>query len=830
MSSLFSVTKFLSKSRGRSSKRTVPSRTASVAADDRQTGKARAGSSSSNVIVTEPPPSLPTISSPDPAPQLPLERRASVSSTPGSFTTFKTGGEAALKRKISAVDVDEPGYAVVRQPETHFSDIDWTPLDITEASTKKDGNAASVIHHDDDKQSEAAFIAPQSNNHKEDLQIALEEKEKLTAQLHDVEDRLRNAIDDLKIKSTGYDDLVTEADAMKAEIEELKKENEAVKRTAEEERRITMKDVQRVKGLIAVERHSHRERVKVFEDGKAAMAKEVRQLRAQLAVERHSHREQVKALQEEKADVEKEARRVKALIAVERHSHREQMRVLQASMEVERQSLHDGLASAEEEKGVATKEVQRVKALIAVERHSHREQLKAIEREKEELADRLTTNHQIADDALNKFLQIQATHEADILEYHENLEDKDVELKEAQDRIQGLEVRLEDSREETRELYAKYQELEAKLNEREGELMGGQDRIEDKTEQIEELKMAAKSMSAQLVQLRGQLNSSECHNDVLLAQIRQQADQLQNAQKEQTRPNTHLPKLGSGIRGSVRGSCGPRVEGAVKALKLLNDEIYHAAASMTDLLEGINKRFVVGDADGTPERAEYLKSILGLELTKKLQDEAQYPIEETNPFYTQIALQGCLIASCLRIITSWYPTEWEFGDLLAVVYERVRGSAGVDKANAWRRMTLQSCAPPADRNAKLAAFLIDQVRVVMAVCGWPAESDTEKVAEAFQHKVYNLVALALHLNTLRTSSAPGEVEPTSVDRGRSFEPGRMENEFPFERTKRNRTAPNFIPDEQVVCTVGLGLKCLDAGNVEPQTLLRPKVILYGALL
>ncbi|KAJ3495594.1 hypothetical protein NLJ89_g10603 [Agrocybe chaxingu] len=345
--------------------------------------------------------------------------------------------------------------------------------------------------------------------------------------------------------------------------------------------------------------------------------------------------------------------------------------------------------------------------------------------------------------------------------------------------------------------------------------MDSPDRIEDKTERIEELEIAAKSMSSQLVQLRGQLNSSERHNDVLLAQIRQQADQLQNMQREQTRSNTYPPKSGSG---------------AVKALKLLNDEIYHAAASMTDLLEGINKRFVVGDADGTPARAEYLKSILGLELTKKLQDEAQYPIEETNPFYTQIALQGCLIASCMRIITSWYPTEWEFGDLLAVVYERVRGSAGVDKANAWRRMTLQSCAPPADRNAKLAAFLIDQVRVVMAVCGWPAESDTEKVTEAFQHKVYNLVALALHLNTLRTSSAPGEIEPTSVDRGRTFEPGRMENEFPFERTKRNRAAPNFIPDEQVVCTVGLGLKCLDAGNIEPQTLLRPKVILYGALL
>ncbi|KAJ3509137.1 hypothetical protein NLJ89_g5379 [Agrocybe chaxingu] len=207
MSSLFSVTKFLSKSRGRSSKRTVPSRTASVAAEDRQAEKARAGSSSSNVIVIEPPPPLPTISSPEPAPQLPLERRASVSSTPGSFTTFKTSGEATLERKISAIDVDEPGYAVVRQPETHFSDIDWTPLDATDASTKKDGEGATVAHHDDDKQSETAFIAPQSDNNKEDLRIVLEEKEKLTTKLQNVEDRLRNAIDDLKIKSTGYDDL-----------------------------------------------------------------------------------------------------------------------------------------------------------------------------------------------------------------------------------------------------------------------------------------------------------------------------------------------------------------------------------------------------------------------------------------------------------------------------------------------------------------------------------------------------------------------------------------------------------------------------------------------
>jgi len=124
----------------------------------------------------------------------------------------------------------------------------------------------------------------------------------------------------------------------------------------------------------------------------------------------------------------------------------------------------------------------------------------------------------------------------------------------------------------------------------------------------------------------------------------------------------------------------------LKTLINLNEEIYQVAATLTDKLEGTDKRFVIDDslpssASGRHQisgarRAKtecYLKSILGLELIQRLEIDAPRPMEDTNPFYLQTALQGCLTACCMRIITSWYPNEWEYGKLLETLYEKIRG-------------------------------------------------------------------------------------------------------------------------------------------------------------
>ncbi|KAF9524962.1 hypothetical protein CPB83DRAFT_860300 [Crepidotus variabilis] len=344
--------------------------------------------------------------------------------------------------------------------------------------------------------------------------------------------------------------------------------------------------------------------------------------------------------------------------------------------------------AATEDREEARREVARLKGLVAVERHSHKERHRDVSQEKDDLLAKLESEQSRITSLL---LQVDSH----------------------QDRINGLEVHLEDSREETRELYNKHNEREAKIHQMEEELLEERDRITMKDSQIHFLETTKESMEIALVQLQTKTNETNRQNDMFQEQIRQQADQLQHRaahpnQTTSTYGYGYSDAFGAGIgrfmastatlsafstftRGLRRGATNTRAEAGVKALKLLNDEIYQLAASLTDQLESVNKRFVPDDsalpasstvstslareADGVRRaKAEYLKSTLGLELINKLERDASQEMEDTNPFFLQVALQGSLTACCTRIITSWYPSEWEYGSFLETLYERIRGT------------------------------------------------------------------------------------------------------------------------------------------------------------
>ena len=73
-----------------------------------------------------------------------------------------------------------------------------------------------------------------------------------------------------------------------------------------------------------------------------------------------------------------------------------------------------------------------------------------------------------------------------------------------------------------------------------------------------------------------------------------------------------------------------------------------------------------------PPRLETLKSLLGQEIYQELDDQS-YVTKDYKPFILQTGFQACLTACCMRIITSWYPAEPEYGKFLEAVYETIRG-------------------------------------------------------------------------------------------------------------------------------------------------------------
>jgi hypothetical protein len=276
----------------------------------------------------------------------------------------------------------------------------------------------------------------------------------------------------------------------------------------------------------------------------------------------------------------------------------------------------------------SSEEIERMKGILAVERLEAREQIESVEKERNDL---------------------QARSEAQ------------------SDRIDGLEERLTEAQEEAGEVYARNHELESGIERSKEDLAEVIDQLAERDTHIQMLEMNNESMSARLVKLQNDINSTERQNRMLMDQIREQAHELQ------TRANHPTRELSKPTKGITNGASSG-VEGALRAVSLLNDEIYQTAAAMADQLEGIAKRFVIEDDGGRFAMAEYLKSMLGSELLKILQAEAAYSSEEYNHFFIQVGLQGCLIASCMQIITSWYPTEWEYGNFLVALYERIRGT------------------------------------------------------------------------------------------------------------------------------------------------------------
>lgn len=148
----------------------------------------------------------------------------------------------------------------------------------------------------------------------------------------------------------------------------------------------------------------------------------------------------------------------------------------------------------------------------------------------------------------------------------------------------------------------------------------------------------------------------------------------------------------------------------------------------------------------------------------------------------------------------------------------------------WRKTTQQNCTPtiPRDRNSKLVDYLKDDLRAVLNVSGWSRESDADALLESLRDKLFNLVSLALRLNTMAATGVPGELEPVWIERGSLFDWRQMADDCAPDRSKKTELIPK---EETVLCAVALGLRWTDGSDVDmPRLLLKPRVVLESAIV
>ncbi|KAF9561922.1 hypothetical protein CPC08DRAFT_707106 [Agrocybe pediades] len=148
----------------------------------------------------------------------------------------------------------------------------------------------------------------------------------------------------------------------------------------------------------------------------------------------------------------------------------------------------------------------------------------------------------------------------------------------------------------------------------------------------------------------------------------------------------------------------------------------------------------------------------------------------------------------------------------------------------WRNATQQCCYPSSDRNSRLVSSLVEQIMIVLTVCGWSKDSAAEEtLRQKFTLNLTDIVSQALRLNSLTTAGPTGEVEAVLIEPGQTFDSQRMVNDCPFESDSGTDQAPKFPPEDEIVCTTALGLKWADStGDESDQVLLKPKVVLNGA--
>lgn len=164
----------------------------------------------------------------------------------------------------------------------------------------------------------------------------------------------------------------------------------------------------------------------------------------------------------------------------------------------------------------------------------------------------------------------------------------------------------------------------------------------------------------------GQLEVLERQNRMLQDQVRRQSRELQSTMSQSLpRPIQNLQPLEPSGKEDISG-------GVIGLLDTLNSEIFQTAAFMADSLSYTNSGAL--SAQISKEAIKRSTQTIGQPIVLILRSRLAQTNADFDPLPIQIALQACLVDSCMRIISSWYPGHWEYSDFLSTIYSRIQGT------------------------------------------------------------------------------------------------------------------------------------------------------------
>ncbi|KAG5644293.1 hypothetical protein DXG03_008711 [Asterophora parasitica] len=300
---------------------------------------------------------------------------------------------------------------------------------------------------------------------------------------------------------------------------------------------------------------------------------------------------------------------------------------------------------------------------------------------------------------------------------------------------------------------------------------------------------------------RRQLDVLERHNRMLMDQLRRQSERLSQNALSAGRPG-RIPSEPSSRRDSISGI-------VVGMLDRLNSEIFQATAHMADSLD-----FSTPIDSNAPELkgvAERASVIMGKPMALAMRAISLQP-GEFNPLPVQIGLQSCLVSCCMKIVTSWFPGHWDYGDFLAAIYLRIVETASPDNARKWRALTEHHLKAPSDSTVQkeMEGYLLKNVVDALTIAGWhTTQANAQHLLGRFHERLAQIAKLALRLNLVIRDGW----EVMRVHSNDPFDEESMEDAYEGD----DRTT---VGGDYVVCTTDLGLKMGESIILKPKVVLR----------
>lgn len=161
-----------------------------------------------------------------------------------------------------------------------------------------------------------------------------------------------------------------------------------------------------------------------------------------------------------------------------------------------------------------------------------------------------------------------------------------------------------------------------------------------------------KHLTNQVTALSTQLQGAEAQHQQTLQLLEAQRSELKGARAFLTKEDT--------LSGAD----------VIAMVDVLNAEILQTAAFMADSLNGTGR-----DVNALAEEAKWAHDrairIVGDHMVHILKSRLFQPKSDDDSMELQIALQVCLVYSCISIVESWWPGYWREGDMLSALYSQI---------------------------------------------------------------------------------------------------------------------------------------------------------------